>query len=52
MKTEKSRITIMIDKKLESKVREIQANMIKKTQKGISFSYVVSQLLIKSLKKV
>ncbi len=44
-----NRLSIMMDKELEDKLREIQANMIKKTKRNISFSYVVNLVLKKGL---
>ena len=45
-----NRISIMMDKELEDKLREMQANMIKKTKRNVSFSYVVNLVLKKGLK--
>ena len=39
------RKTIMLDEKLEKKIREIQGNLIKKTRKNVSFSQVLNQAL-------
>lgn len=44
------RHTIILDKDLEAKLRNIQADMIKKTGSSVSFSYVINQLLKKALK--
>ncbi len=40
----------MIDKEVEDKLRERQANMIKKTRKNASFSFVVNTVLQEGLK--
>lgn len=45
-----NRLSIMMDKELEDKLREMQANMIKKTKRNVSFSYVVNLVLKKGLK--
>ena len=45
------RITIMLDEKLEKKIRNIQASMIKKLNTGISFSEVMNQILQEGLQK-
>jgi len=45
------RITIMIDDKLNKKIRLLQAKMIQKENKSISYSYVVNLLLKNSLKQ-
>ncbi len=50
MKLKSSRISVMVDKELEDKLREIQANMIKKTRKNASFSHVVNAVLKEGLK--
>lgn len=39
------RITIMIDDELNQKIRLIQANLIKKENKSISYSYGLNQVL-------
>ena len=44
------RITIMLDDELNKKIRLLQAKMIKKENKSISYSYVVN-LLLKNLIK-
>lgn len=46
-----NRITIMIDDKLQAKLREKQAKLIKKESKGVSFSRVINMELEESLKK-
>ena len=45
------RVTIMIDSELDKKLRVMQAKMIQKENKSISYSYVVNLLLQESLKK-
>jgi len=45
------RITIMMDSELHKKIRNLQAQQIKKTNSSVSFSKVVDQLLAKSIKK-
>jgi len=45
-----NRLSIMMDRELEDKLREMQANMIKKTKRNVSFSYVVNLILKKGLK--
>jgi hypothetical protein len=44
------RITIMIDDVLNKKIRWLQAKMIQKENKLISYSFVVNSLLKNSLK--
>jgi hypothetical protein len=44
------RVTIMIDNDLNKKIRLLQAKMIQKENKSISYSFVVNSLLKKSLK--
>jgi hypothetical protein len=51
MKTKTSRISVIIDKDLEDHLRERQANMIKKTKRNVSFSYVVNLVLKEGIKK-
>ena len=46
----KKRITIMIDDRLDKKIRTKQAEMIQKENKSISYSFVINLLLKKSLK--
>jgi len=43
------RATIMIDDDLDRKIRLLQAKMIQKENKSISYSFVVNLLLKKSL---
>lgn len=45
------RITIMIDDDLHKKIRQIQAKLIQKENKSISYSHVVNVILKDSLKK-
>jgi hypothetical protein len=44
------RHTIVLDKNLESKLRIMQADLIKKTGSSVSFSAVINQVLRKALK--
>ena len=44
------RIIIMIDDDLDKKIRLLQAKMIQKENKSISYSFVVKSTLKKSLK--
>jgi len=44
------RVTITLDDKLESKIREIQAKKISESKKSISFSNVVEEILKQGLK--
>ena len=44
------RITIILDDELLKKLHEIQARQIKKTQKSVSFSRVLNELIRKRLK--
>ncbi len=44
------RVTIMIDEDLDEKLRNKQANVIKRTQASYSFSKVLNDTLRKSLK--
>ena len=50
MKQEITRISAIIDKELEGRLREIQANMIKKTKRNVTFSHVVNRVLREGLK--
>ena len=50
MSSEISRLSVMIDKELEHRLREIQANMIKKSKKNVSFSAVVNLVIKEGLK--
>ncbi|MCZ6581666.1 MAG: hypothetical protein O6761_00625 [Thaumarchaeota archaeon] len=40
-----NRITIAIDTEIEKKLRIMQANLIKKTNKSVSFSHVLNNIL-------
>ena len=42
----------MIDNKLEGRLREIQASMIKKTKCNVTFSHVVNKVLNEGLKNM
>ncbi len=44
------RHTIVLDKDIETKLRHIQANLIKKTGNSVSFSAVINQMLKKALR--
>ncbi len=44
------RITIILDDDLRKKLHEIQAKQIKKTQKSVSFSRVLNEVLHKGFK--
>jgi len=44
------RHTIVLDEDLEKKLRHLQANLIKKTDKSVSFSKVINETLKKGLK--
>ena len=44
------RVTIMIDDDIDRKLRQIQAKMIQKENKSISYSYVVNSILKNSIK--
>lgn len=44
------RITIIISDELVSKLRKIQAEQIKKTDKNVSFSHVINEILRKTVK--
>jgi hypothetical protein len=45
-----SRITIVLDDDLVTKLRKIQAEQIRKTDKGVSFSQVINDTLKKGIK--
>ena len=51
MSSQINRLSVMLDKELEHQLREIQANMIKKSKKNVSFSYVVNLVIKEGLKK-
>lgn len=44
------RHTIVVDNDIESKLRNMQADLIRKTGSSVSFSSVINQLLRKALK--
>ena len=44
------RITIMFDEDLVKKLRTRQAELLRKTSKSVSFSYVVNEAVKKGLK--
>ncbi len=44
------RITIMLDEEIIKKLRNLQAKQIKESAESVSFSKVISECLIKSLK--
>lgn len=44
------RHTIVIDEEVEKKLRHLQADLIRKTGKSVSFSAVINDTLKKSLK--
>jgi hypothetical protein len=44
------RHTIVLDKDIESKLRSMQADLIRKTGSSVSFSSVINQMLKKALK--
>jgi len=45
------RVTIMIDDELDKKLRLLQAKLIQKENKSISYSHVVNSMLKDSMKK-
>jgi predicted transcriptional regulator len=45
------RVTIMIDDELDKKLRHIQAKLIQKENKSISYSYVINAALKNLMKK-
>ncbi len=47
-----NRITIAIDTEIEKKLRTMQAELIKKTNKSVSFSQVLNNILKEGLRKV
>jgi hypothetical protein len=44
------RHTIVLDKDIETKLRSMQADLIRKTGSSVSFSSVINQMLKKALK--
>ena len=51
MSEKKSKVTILIDKNLERTIRLIQAELIKKNSKYVSFSETADQILRKGIRK-
>ena len=47
---DQERITIMLDKETHRKIRLIQASKIRKSNKSISFSSVMNEILRKGLR--
>ena len=45
------RVTIMIDDDLDKKLRQIQARMIQKENKSVSYSHVINTMLKNQTKK-
>ena len=45
------RVTITLDKQIESKIRNIQAKKISENNEAISFSKVINQILEKGLEE-
>lgn len=45
------RVTIMIDDELDKKLRQLQAKMIQKENKSISYSHVINSMLKNSTKR-
>jgi hypothetical protein len=45
------RITVMIDDELDKKLRQMQAKLIQKENKSISYSHVINVVLRNSMKK-
>jgi len=45
------RISIMIDSEIQKKLREKQAKLIKKENRGVSFSKIINVVLEECLKK-
>ena len=45
------RVTIMIDDELDKKLRQMQAKLIQKENKSISYSHVINVMLKNSMKK-
>ena len=43
------KISVLIDEKLENNLRILQANLIKKSKKSVSFSDTVNQVLNKGI---
>ena len=47
-----NRITIAIDTELEKELRTMQAELIKKTNKSVSFSHVLNNILKEGLREI
>ena len=45
------RVTVMIDSELDKKLRTMQAKMIQKENRAISYSHVINLLLQETMKK-
>jgi len=45
------RVTITLDPSVESKIRSLQAKKITETNKGISFSNIINEVLKQGLKE-
>jgi len=45
------RVTITLDPRLESKIRNLQAKKITETNKAISFSHIINEILKQGLKE-
>ena len=46
------RVTILLEKEVEKKLRLLQANKIQKTSNSVSFSQIINEQLRKNLKKI
>ena len=46
------RVTITLDPSLESKIRSVQAKKITETNKAISFSNIINEILKQGLKEM
>ena len=44
--------TIILDENLDKKIRQVQATLIKKSSKSVSFSYVLNQAVKEGLPKI
>ncbi|MCV0373626.1 MAG: hypothetical protein K5793_08760 [Nitrosarchaeum sp.] len=47
----KKRVTIVLDDDLDKRIRIIQAKIIRKEKKSVSFSKVLNNMLSKAIKK-
>jgi hypothetical protein len=52
MSQKTKRLSIMLEQELEEKLRNLQANMIKKSKKNVSFSNVVNMVLKNGIREV